>query len=88
MENKVIATFTDYHGAEFIIKKRTIMQNLEGKKTYISLIVAVLGIIGVGDILGEAEVTGIIDTVIAIIGIIGAIYGRYDASRRYRASIK
>jgi len=23
MENKVIATFTDYHGAEFIIKKRT-----------------------------------------------------------------
>jgi len=68
------------------------MKNLKnitnGRKTYISITVLILGLIGAGSIVTEADVAGLIDSTLQIIGIIGAIYGRYDASRRYRASIK
>lgn len=64
------------------------MKKLEGRKTYIAIAVLVLGMFGIGDIITETDMSVLIDSVMQIIGVIGAIYGRYDATRRMRTSVK
>ena len=59
------------------------MKKLDGKKTYIAIAVLIIGLLGAGDIITESDVSGLINASMQIIGIVGAIYGRYDASRRY-----
>lgn len=63
------------------------MKRLEGKKTYISVAVLIIGLIGAGDFITESDVSGLINAAMQIIGIVGAIYGRYDASRRYKREL-
>lgn len=52
---------------------------LEGKKTYIGIIVVIIGWLGFGDLVTEDNVGLIVDNVIQLIGIIVTIYGRYKA---------
>lgn len=61
------------------------MSKLDGKKTYIALVLVLLGTFGYGELITEGEVSQIIDLVTQLIGIIGAIYGRFDATRRSKA---
>lgn len=56
---------------------------LEGKKTFIGIIVIVLGMIGVGDMVTDQEIGVVIDVVAQIVGVIMAIYGRVKAKKIY-----
>ena len=49
---------------------------LAGKKTYISLVILVLGLLGFGDLFSEGELAEGIDLVLKLIGLVGAVYGR------------
>jgi hypothetical protein len=52
---------------------------LEGKKTYIGLVIALLGVLGLGDLISEGELTVVVDAVLQIAGIAIAAYGRLVA---------
>lgn len=49
---------------------------LNGYKTYSGLVIILLGFIGVGDLISEAEVATAIDNVAQFAGILIAFYGR------------
>ena len=48
----------------------------EGKKTYIGLVVALIGVFGLGSYISPTEATELVNNLFAITGIIVAIYGR------------
>ena len=52
---------------------------LEGKKTYIGLAIALLGVFGFGSIISESEANQAVNLVVELVGIIVAIYGRIKA---------
>ena len=58
---------------------------LEGKKTWIGLIVAFAGALGIGDIIGVDNIEGIINTLIALIGFVYAAYGNWKAHQKIKA---
>lgn len=49
---------------------------LQGKKTYISLAVALIGVFGLASYVTPTEATELINSIITVIGIVGAVYGR------------
>lgn len=49
---------------------------LAGKKTYISLAIVLLGVLGFGDLVSEGELAEGIDAVLKVVGLAGAVYGR------------
>ncbi len=55
------------------------MKLLEGKKTYLGLLIALLGVVGLGDFLSEAEASATWDSVAQIVGLVIALYGRFVA---------
>jgi len=55
------------------------MKILEGKKTYISVIVLLVGFLGFADLVTPENVASIINGIFEIIGTLGVIYGRYNA---------
>ena len=57
------------------------MQLLEGKKTYIGLAIIVLGWLGISHLVTETELAMVADSVIQLVGIGIAIYGRYKAKK-------
>lgn len=61
-----------------------IIKKLNGYKTYLGLVVALLGVAGLGDIVSEQELSQVIDSIISIVGLAIATYGRYDAGRRMK----
>jgi len=52
------------------------MNLLEGKKTYVSLAILLLGVVGFGDLISEGELAHGVDLVLQLIGLVGAVYGR------------
>jgi len=52
---------------------------MQGKKTYISLAVIVLGMFGASQYISEAEVATTVDAVLKLVGVAGVVYGRYVA---------
>lgn len=54
---------------------------LEGKKTYIGLVIIVLGWLGIGGIISESDVTIVVDNIIQLVGIVIAVYGRYMTNK-------
>lgn len=60
---------------------------LEGKKTWIGLIVMVLGMVGVGYLINAEQIAELIDAVLKIVGIVIAVYGNYKAHEKI-ASLK
>ena len=55
---------------------------LEGRKTYIGLVVALVGVLGVSDIISSEDVSAVLDKLFEVAGILLAAYGRWDAQRR------
>ena len=49
---------------------------LEGKKTYLGLAIALVGILGLSQYISEAETTTLLNSLFEIVGIVIAIYGR------------
>lgn len=56
---------------------KTISTLMEGKKTYAGLLVLLLGILGAGDLVSEAEIALAIDNGLQFAGFIVAVYGRF-----------
>ena len=55
---------------------------LEGKKTYLSLVVILLGVFGLGDMISEGELADGVDLVLQLVGLVGAVYGRFKAKSK------
>ena len=51
----------------------------EGKKTYISLAVVLLGYFGFAELISQTELAASVDSVLQLIGVVGAVYGRIVA---------
>jgi len=49
---------------------------MEGKKTYAGLVVLLLGVLGAGDLVSEAELALAIDNVLKFAGFLVTVYGR------------
>lgn len=54
----------------------TLSKMLEGKKTYIGLIVTVVGMTSLASVITPAESTELLDNIFKIVGIVLAVYGR------------
>ena len=52
------------------------MAILEGKKTYIGLAVALIGVLGISSYITETETADLLNKLFEIAGILMAIYGR------------
>lgn len=73
----------DYYQPSTITKITDSMQTfMEGKKTYIGIIMLLLGAIGVSKYVTNTEVSSIVDSVLQIVGAVVAIYGRYNATQQ------
>lgn len=59
----------------------TISTILNGRKTYIGLIVAFVGVLGVSQYISETETAILIDNIFQIVGLIIAVYGRIVANK-------
>lgn len=64
------------------------MKSLDGYKTYIALALAFLGLLGYGELISEGEVAQLIDLITQVIGILGAVYGRWHASYRAKKLVQ
>jgi hypothetical protein len=49
---------------------------IEGKKTYLGLLILLLGVLGAGDVVSESELALAFDNVLQFAGFIIAVYGR------------
>ena len=54
---------------------------LKGKKTYIGILMIIIGMIGCNGIINESELSVVIDSILKIVGIFVAVYGRYKAAK-------
>ncbi len=54
---------------------------LKGYRTYIGLLITLLGVIGYGSLISEAEANQTINLVTELIGLGIAVYGRFQATR-------
>ena len=54
----------------------TISTLMEGRKTYVGIAIIILGAVGFGDVISEAELATTIDNLLQFAGICVAIYGR------------
>lgn len=54
---------------------------LEGKKTYLGIIMLALGAFGFSDLIVEAEVSSFIDAILSVVGTLVAVYGRYQSNK-------
>lgn len=52
---------------------------MEGKKTYSSLIVLLIGAFGLSEMITSNDVATIIDALFGLMGTLGVIYGRFMA---------
>lgn len=56
---------------------------LDGKKTFISLAILLLGAFGLGDVISHEEASNIVNLVLELIGGVGVLYGRIKAKVQY-----
>jgi hypothetical protein len=54
-----------------------------GKKTFIGLIIAILGLLGLGDVFLAEEVSSFVNNLLELFGIVMAWYGRLVATKTY-----
>lgn len=52
---------------------------LEGKKTYMGLVIALAGALGLFRYISEGDLSTILNSTAEIVGIVFAAYGRYKA---------
>lgn len=58
---------------------------LENKKTWIGLIIAVVGMLGLPSWISGTELTEALNQLFQFVGSLVAIYGNYDAHKRLKA---
>ena len=54
---------------------------LEGKKTYIGIVVALAGASGLSRFVSEGDLTTTLNTILELLGLAIATYGRYKATK-------
>lgn len=52
---------------------------LEGRKTYIGLVIALVGVLGLNKYVAEAELAELLNKTLEVVGLAMAMYGRYKA---------
>ena len=52
---------------------------LEGRKTYIGLVIALIGVLGLNKYVAEAELAELLNKTLEVVGLAMAMYGRYKA---------
>lgn len=55
---------------------------LDGKKTWIGLLITILGFFGVGEMFGNENISKLLDLIFQTIGIAYAMYGNYKAHEK------
>jgi len=55
------------------------MNYLDGKKTYLSLLILISGVLGLSTFILPEEIAILTDSVLKIAGTLGVVYGRYMA---------
>lgn len=56
--------------------------NMNGYKTYIGLIITILGWCGFGEVVSKDQLGVFIDLIVQAVGIIVAVYGNYKAHKK------
>lgn len=54
---------------------------MKGYKTYSFILISLIGTLGLSSFVSEGEVARIVDMVLQLGGLVGAIYGRYQANK-------
>jgi hypothetical protein len=54
---------------------------MTGYKTWTGILIAILGALGVSSVVGEDNLTGIIDALLQVIGFALAMWGNYKAHK-------
>jgi len=57
---------------------------MKGYKTWVGIIVAILGALGISDILGAENIEGILNAILQVIGFALAMYGNYKAHQEIK----
>lgn len=57
---------------------------LEGKKTWIGIIITVLGYLGLGQLISADQVGTLIDLGVQLVGIVVTVYGNYKAHQKIK----
>lgn len=57
---------------------------MEGKKTWVGIIITVLGFLGLGDVIAQDQVGQAIDLIVQLVGIVITIYGNYKAHQKIK----
>lgn len=55
---------------------------LEGYKTWAGIIISILGTLGIGNIIGSENLSGIINGIVSLIGFVLAAYGNYKSHQK------
>lgn len=55
---------------------------MEGYKTWIGLIVTVMGMLGLGYLVSADQIAQFIDLILKVVGIAMAVYGNYKAHQK------
>jgi len=55
---------------------------MNGYKTWVGLIITVLGMLGLGDLVNNEQLTTLINAILQIVGIVIAVYGNYKAHQK------
>ena len=81
--NRVYEDFSEVVGDEIISGKlKSNNMNLQGKKTYLGLVVIFLGWLGIGDWISEEQVGEAINLIVQLVGIVVAVYGNHKAHKQ------
>ena len=74
--------FTEVGGEKLLKSEFNFMQ---GYKTWVGLLLTLLGAFGWGDLVSDGQVTQTIDAVTQLAGIFLAVYGNYKAHREIKS---
>lgn len=55
---------------------------MEGYKTWTGIVLTLLGFLGVGEIVGQENLTDLINTLAQVVGLIVACYGNYKSHQK------
>lgn len=59
------------------------LKSIEGARTYIGIIVTILGTIGIAEKVGGTEqLNGLVDAIFQVIGIVLSLYGNYKSHQK------
>lgn len=73
---------SDHQAGDLSIVYTNNMKNLlKGYKTYLGIAILAIGAFGLSDFVTQADVATVIDSILKIVGVALAVYGRYAATK-------